>query len=86
MLLLSISMHLCCLGEETTEEEPVSPSEMKFLLAKGDGEVGENVTANVRMIADVPRRVAAGPLEVRGEDAAAADDADAYHAMNLVRS
>ena len=25
-------------------------------------------------------------LEVRGEDAAAADDADAYHAMNLVRS
>lgn len=34
---------------------------------RGDGEVGENVTANVRMIADVPRRVAAGPLEVRGE-------------------
>ncbi|HEY1098238.1 MAG TPA: NAD-dependent DNA ligase LigA, partial [Myxococcota bacterium] len=34
---------------------------------RGDGEVGENVTANVKAIADVPKRVAAGPLEVRGE-------------------
>ncbi len=34
---------------------------------RGDGEVGEDVTANVRAISDVPRRVASGPLEVRGE-------------------
>lgn len=40
---------------------------LALAATRGDGEVGENVTANVRVIAGVPRRVAAGPLEVRGE-------------------
>ena len=35
---------------------------------RGDGEVGENVTANARTIGDIPAQVAAdGVLEVRGE-------------------
>ncbi len=37
---------------------------------RGDGETGENVTANARTIADIPQVLAAGapdPLEVRGE-------------------
>ncbi len=36
---------------------------------RGDGEVGENVTANARTIADIPQRLARAPdiLEVRGE-------------------
>ena len=36
---------------------------------RGDGTVGEDVTANVRTIRDVPQRIAGGPkiLEVRGE-------------------
>jgi len=37
---------------------------------RGDGETGENVTANARTIADIPRRLAEGApavLEVRGE-------------------
>lgn len=40
---------------------------LTLAATRGDGEVGENVTANVRVIADVPRRIAAGPAEVRGE-------------------
>ena len=36
---------------------------------RGDGETGENVTANARTIADIPHRIAGAPdvLEVRGE-------------------
>ncbi|WP_071675711.1 NAD-dependent DNA ligase LigA [Nioella nitratireducens] len=36
---------------------------------RGDGEVGENVTANARTIADIPHRLTGAPevLEVRGE-------------------
>lgn len=36
---------------------------------RGDGEVGENVTANARTIADIPQRLTGAPkvLEVRGE-------------------
>jgi len=36
---------------------------------RGDGAVGEDVTANVRTIADIPQRIAGAPaiLEVRGE-------------------
>lgn len=36
---------------------------------RGDGEEGENVTANARMIADIPQRLTGAParLEVRGE-------------------
>ena len=40
---------------------------LTLAATRGDGEVGENVTANVRTIAGVPRRLAAGPVEVRGE-------------------
>jgi DNA ligase (NAD+) len=34
---------------------------------RGDGEAGEDVTQNVRHIRDIPRKIASGPLEVRGE-------------------
>ncbi len=36
---------------------------------RGDGAVGEDVTANVRTISDIPQRIASAPdlLEVRGE-------------------
>jgi DNA ligase (NAD+) len=36
---------------------------------RGDGSIGEDVTANVRTIADIPQQIAAAPevLEVRGE-------------------
>lgn len=34
---------------------------------RGDGMVGEDITANVRMIKDVPQKIAAGPAEIRGE-------------------
>ena len=36
---------------------------------RGDGEVGENVTANARMVSDIPQQLADAPevLEVRGE-------------------
>jgi len=36
---------------------------------RGDGSIGENVTANARTIADIPHRIAGAPgvLEVRGE-------------------
>jgi len=40
---------------------------LTLAATRGDGEVGENVTANVRTIVGVPRRLAAGPVEVRGE-------------------
>ena len=38
-------------------------------VTRGDGGVGENVTANARMIADIPERLEGAPdvLEVRGE-------------------
>ena len=37
---------------------------------RGDGETGENVTANARTIADIPHRIAGAPdvLEVRGDE------------------
>jgi DNA ligase (NAD+) len=41
--------------------------ELERAASRGDGEVGEDVTANVRAIADVPLRVGGGPAEVRGE-------------------
>lgn len=34
---------------------------------RGDGEVGEDVTANVRMIADIPGTLKPSPLQGRGE-------------------
>jgi DNA ligase (NAD+) len=34
---------------------------------RGDGMVGDDITANVRMIADVPHKIPKGPAEIRGE-------------------
>lgn len=41
----------------------------RLMLAatRGSGRVGENITANVLRIEDVPKRIPHGPLEVRGE-------------------
>jgi DNA ligase (NAD+) len=43
--------------------------ELVLAATRGDGAVGEDVTANVRTIADIPQRIADAPdvLEVRGE-------------------
>ncbi|MBK0328613.1 NAD-dependent DNA ligase LigA [Rhodobacteraceae bacterium F11138] len=43
--------------------------ELKRAATRGDGSVGENVTANARTIADIPTRLSDAPdvLEVRGE-------------------
>ena len=42
---------------------------LKIAATRGDGETGENVTANARTIADIPQRLEGAPevLEVRGE-------------------
>jgi DNA ligase (NAD+) len=43
--------------------------QLTFAATRGDGEVGENVTANARTIADIPQSLRGAPeiLEVRGE-------------------
>ena len=43
--------------------------ELVLAATRGDGAVGEDVTANVRTIADIPQRITGAPdvLEVRGE-------------------
>ncbi|HEU5482279.1 MAG TPA: NAD-dependent DNA ligase LigA [Sphingomicrobium sp.] len=43
--------------------------QLVLAATRGDGSIGEDVTANVRTIADVPQRIAGAPavLEVRGE-------------------
>ena len=42
---------------------------MVYAATRGDGETGENVTANARMVEDIPTQIPNGPqvLEVRGE-------------------
>ena len=49
---------------------------------RGDGETGENVTANARTVADIPQRISGAPavLEVRGEIYMAHDD---FQALNV---
>jgi DNA ligase (NAD+) len=41
--------------------------ELVLASTRGDGAVGENITANARAIADIPKKVATGGIEVRGE-------------------
>ena len=55
---------------------------------RGDGAVGENVTANARTIDDIPRTLDGAPeiLEVRGEVYMAHDDFEALNARQRERS
>jgi len=52
---------------------------------RGDGEIGENVTANARCVQDIPRRLTGAPdlLEVRGEIYMSHDD---FAALNRVQA
>ena len=54
---------------------------------RGDGETGENVTANARTIADIPQRLTGAPdvLEVRGEVYMAHDDFAALNERQAAR-
>jgi len=54
---------------------------------RGDGAVGENVTANARTIADIPQKIegAAGVLEVRGEVYMSHADFEALNAAQQTR-
>jgi DNA ligase (NAD+) len=54
---------------------------------RGDGSVGENVTANARTIADVPHRLENAPdvLEVRGEVYMAQSDFEALNAAQIAK-
>src|SRR6056297_1302607 len=55
---------------------------------RGDGTVGENVTANARTIADIPHRLGGAPriLEVRGEVYMSHADFEALNARQAERS
>lgn len=57
-------------------------------LTRGDGQVGEDVTANVRTIADVPAEIAEAPevFEVRGEVYMAKDDFAGLNARLLAEA
>ncbi len=56
--------------------------ELVQAATRGDGETGENVTANARMIADIPQSLIGAPdiLEVRGEVYMSAEDFQALNA------
>ncbi len=55
---------------------------------RGDGETGENVTANARTIADIPDHIAGAPdiLEVRGEVYMSHEDFEALNARQAERA
>lgn len=56
--------------------------ELVQAATRGDGEVGENVTANARTVADIPHRITGAPdvLEVRGEVYMSHQDFEALNA------
>lgn len=41
--------------------------ELVLAATRGDGQIGEDVTANVRMIADIPQKLKPSPLQGRGK-------------------
>ena len=55
--------------------------ELVLAATRGDGAVGEDVTANVRTIADIPQKIAGAPevLEVRGEVYMSKEDFEALN-------
>ena len=60
--------------------------ELVFAATRGDGQIGEDVTANVRTIPDIPQSLAGAPavLEVRGEIYMAKVDFAALNERQLV--
>ena len=62
--------------------------EMVLAATRGDGTTGEDVTANVRTIGDIPQRITGAPeiLEVRGEVYMAKEDFAALNARLLAEA
>jgi DNA ligase (NAD+) len=40
---------------------------LKFAVTRGDGVTGDDITANAKMIVDIPHKIPRGPVEIRGE-------------------